>query len=145
MGRRKDLKNYIVEPSRWFHVSGRFTVYTLSCPLSKEVMYVGVTRQPLKNRLSGHLSGGNGYMSNITTWIKGLNQIPIIEPIIEFYANNHHEAILEENFWLEQLRQWGFDLLNRKDKSGRYVLHTSHQYGHENLRRIKLKRKRVTQ
>lgn len=141
MGRPKKLENWVLEPSKWFHDAAIFTIYTLSCPLSKTVKYVGVTRQQLKSRLSGHKTGGNGYNSELTRWIKGLTQPPIIEPVLEFFANNHHEACLEENFWIEQFGQWGFELLNRKDRSGKYVLHTSDSFGISRLVRIKSKKK----
>jgi hypothetical protein len=135
------MSNYIIEPSKWFHQSAVFTIYTLNCPITNSVKYVGVTRQKLKNRLYVHLANGNGYKSKLSCWFRTLSIPPIIEPVIEFYANNHHEALLEENFWIEIFSMWGFDLLNGRHKNGKYVLHTSDTFGRTILKRIKSKKK----
>lgn len=88
------------------------TIYTLSCPISNSVMYVGATTQDLKKRLTGHLSANDS--SKRANWIielktKGLK--PIIEPIE--YVNDNG-CISVEEYWINQFRVWGFNLYNSK-------------------------------
>lgn len=89
-----------------------YTVYSISCPISKEIKYIGITCQILGARLQAHVLG-NGSPEYQREWFRNiiaLGELPIIEEIETFI--NKPSAILAEKFWIEQFRQWGFSLLN---------------------------------
>lgn len=89
-----------------------YTIYTLSDPISKEIRYVGITTQPIQNRLYSHLSCR--YNAKKYKWICNLKKRklrPIIEELDYVVASKSKR---EENFWIEQFRGMGFNLLNGK-------------------------------
>ena len=86
-------------------------IYTLSDPVSKEVRYIGLTTKPLKERFSQHYSRKcNNHKCN---WIKGLRSKGL-RPVMQELdiANSTEELNSLEIYWIEQFKQWGFNLVN---------------------------------
>lgn len=88
----------------------RVVIYSLSCPISGKVRYVGQTIMPIKDRLISHVSERNNNAKCL--WIKELidnNLIPIIEEIdiVDIYEANNVEM-----YWINQFNEWGYELLN---------------------------------
>lgn len=91
-----------------------FKVYTLSCPISKTIRYVGVTKKSLMDRLCGHIyeAKTRNVLNNKNKWVNDVER-PIIE-VLETTDNEDYSYFLEK-FWINQLKDWGFDLLNRTE------------------------------
>lgn len=91
-------------------------VYTLTNPITGMVFYVGLTKLPLKVRLLGHISSCKTLKSEkdkIVFEIVSLNKKPKIETIEAFKSNTDNSVcLLAEKYWIEQLRSWGFQLVN---------------------------------
>lgn len=93
------------------------TIYTLACPFSGEIKYVGKTVKPLKDRLSEHLADAKRAVNKRTNWVKSVvakGGVPIIEALSECYEDWEEE----ERYWIAQMRAWGFRLKNMTDGGG---------------------------
>jgi hypothetical protein len=96
-------------------------IYTLSGP--KGVRYVGKTIQSLKVRLSAHtLEKGRNRKQN---WIKSLKSKGI-KPTIEI-LDIVDEDVWEEReiYWIQQFKDWGFDLVNTQLGGGNDGQHSN--------------------
>lgn len=88
-------------------------IYTLAHPETKEIRYVGKTTN-LKRRYYQHFNTkickklSNKHLGNWLSSILNKGLKPSIE-IIEECTNNWIES---EQYWIQQLKYWGFDLLN---------------------------------
>lgn len=87
-------------------------IYTLSCPETGLVMYVGKCNR-INYRYNQHVTDFRD-TAPIKEWIKllvskGLR--PIMEVLEECY---NHEGNNVEGYWICQFKVWGFPLLNRK-------------------------------
>jgi hypothetical protein len=85
-------------------------IYTLSDPDTLEVRYVGKTDN-IKKRYTAHI---NKRLNNThkEQWIHGLkiiNKYPLIE-ILDIVDKNNW--VFWEQYWISQMRQWGFNLTN---------------------------------
>jgi len=97
--------------------NGKLYIYTLSCPKTKEIRYIGKTNS-IKNRLQSHIC----YAKNIKrkrryvcNWIVSLlNQDlkPIISIIEEVNVNNW---VKREKYWIKHFKSLGFNLCNLTD------------------------------
>lgn len=86
-------------------------IYTLSDPFTGNVRYVGQSVKP-KNRLRRHLLDAPFKRTHKECWIYGLLQREA-KPIIDILDIGNIENIdALEIYWIEQLRQWGFPLVN---------------------------------
>lgn len=102
-------------------------IYSLSCPINKEIKYIGKTMQELKNRLIGHKVINNYTSSKKEKWVFELqckNLIPVIELIDEC---NELDSDDIELYWIRQFRAWGFNLVNtigvdNKNEINNYLL-----------------------
>jgi predicted DNA-binding protein YlxM (UPF0122 family) len=87
-------------------------IYTLSCPISGEIRYVGQTNN-IQRRLSKHITTSHtNPKTHCQCWIKGLikkGYKPIIE---EVTVCNVNEVDGEERFYISMFRYWGFDITN---------------------------------
>jgi DNA-binding XRE family transcriptional regulator len=93
-----------------------YKIYTLTCPETKKIVYVGQTIKPLQKRLIEHISEKKD--SNKKKWINYLllkGFIPIIEEID--IASDRRESLKLENYWICQLTCFGFNLLNISNNS----------------------------
>jgi len=86
-------------------------VYTLSCPIENVIKYVGLTTQPLEDRLSMHLSKPSNKNSAWVKFLKENKLKPIIEILEEVEGGKNHLA-LTERYWINQILAWGFNLNN---------------------------------
>ncbi len=87
-------------------------IYTLRCPKSGDVFYVGATTRPLKSRLSGHMTESRTTNHSVLRYIRENEIIPIIELVEECHYEEDQEFKMNENYWIDQFRQWGFPLKN---------------------------------
>lgn len=81
-------------------------VYTIECPNTKNVVYVGATKD-FEKRVIIHLSNAGSIKTNLANWIlrlKKVGEYPIIKPIDD-------DASFEK-YWIHQMRSWGMPLLN---------------------------------
>lgn len=87
-------------------------IYTLSCPITLKVKYIGFTsRLGLEKRYKEHLRDKRKCKRN--SWIKSLlkkNLYPIIEHLDSCNKQNWQEL---EQYWISQFKCWGFNLLNQ--------------------------------
>lgn len=87
-------------------------IYSLSCPVTGYVKYVGCTSN-LKSSLLCHSTGRN---IPVRSWISSLNDKPVIE-VLDLATE---ENVLEiESYWIQQMQVWGFCLLNKKSTLSR--------------------------
>ena len=96
-------------------------IYTLTCPITNDIRYVGKTDGELKTRLSAHISAPTSRLNR--KWIlilKGFNLKPIIE-CIDITDDKNAEST--EQYWIDQLRSWGY-VLHNVDKYHNYVGNT---------------------
>lgn len=88
-------------------------IYSLNCPITGTVKYIGKTEFDLNKRLSQHLSNYNLRKKTLkNNWIKNLLKKglkPEIE-LLEYVSKA--EWCFWEQFWIEQFKQWGFNLKN---------------------------------
>ena len=97
-----------------------YSVYTITCPISKEVVYIGLTKLNLNVRLKQHMFGtGTVYKKNWTNRCKKLGLYPTID--ILDYSNSKMPPLKLELFWIHQFHQWGFILFNEDFIDNRYV------------------------
>ncbi len=91
-------------------MSVHYTIYTLACPISGVIRYVGSTSKPIETRLVGHINNPtNSIMSEWFFYLKSKGKQPAIEEIEKTDAV--HAAYLEK-FWISQFSAWGFELFN---------------------------------
>lgn len=94
-------------------MSGTLKIYSLAHPITGEVRYVGVTSGTLSTRLAQHKWDAKNKMSHKCHWIKSViaatNTMPHIE-LLEETSKTDWEWL--EIYWIEQFRQWGFNLVN---------------------------------
>lgn len=93
-----------------------FKIYTLNCPISKEIRYVGVTVRSLKDRFYQHRHTGKKRRGTaVSKWIYSLQQKglePSINLIEECTENNWEER---EVYWIDLLKQKNINLLNQHE------------------------------
>lgn len=92
-----------------------YKIYTLAHPITLEVVYVGQTSTGLNERLIRHYGSCLTRTSNVYKWIKELRDnklIPIIELVEEVSEDLKN---ISEKYWISQLKEWGFNLLNQTD------------------------------
>lgn len=92
-----------------------YIFYTLSHPVSKSVFYVGVTRNDLVTRMRGHLTSKNtGNPQPVYRYMATEAEFgdPIIETIEVLELDSDEESRVVERYWIDQMRQWGFNLYN---------------------------------
>jgi group I intron endonuclease len=84
-------------------------IYTLSCPITNEIKYIGKSDNP-KKRLTKHLSEKKSTLKN--NWIKSLKKnglkpkMEILDEVLK------EEWKFWEIYWIEQFKVWGFYLKN---------------------------------
>lgn len=94
----------------------KYTIYTLSDPLTTEVRYVGQTTRTLHKRREQHISGDHT-KKEVTpkmSWIKEMRKEgrhPTIE-YLDQVEGSREDAFMLENYWINQLLSWGMDLVN---------------------------------
>ena len=95
-----------------------YHIYTLSCPVTGYVKYVGLTVNPI-NRLNQHVSS-SGRSVLIKSWVNELAtsgntpSLDVLETVSDLTS-----AKEIEKYWIHQFATWGFDLLNTKHSLSR--------------------------
>lgn len=83
------------------------------------VRYVGRTKQPLKIRLSGHISHSKRRNDPKSEWIQEIGKESVGIKLLDKFSENESEA---ELWWMDYLEFLGCDLLNRnRYEAGGYV------------------------
>ena len=85
-----------------------YTIYSISCPETGDIRYIGCTCVPLRMRLDGHLYKTSSSVK-VKEWINSLGKKPIIKPI-ELVSSD--ERISRETYWISFYANKGFNLLN---------------------------------
>ena len=113
-------------------------IYILSDPITFDVRYVGKTNST-KSRLYSHIKECNSIrISHKINWIKSLlskGERPIIS-IIDVVPISEWQYW--EKYWIEQFKQWGFNLTNQTEggDGGKGYKHTD--LAKDNMRKSKL-------
>lgn len=85
-------------------------IYTLKDPFTNEIRYVGKTKYSLNDRLCKHLiTYERNHRANWIRKILKQGKKPIIELVEEV---DERDWKFWEKYWIEQFRQWGFNLTN---------------------------------
>jgi len=87
-------------------------IYTLKDPVTNEVRYVGKANDPNKRILDHIKECKSSNTSHKISWIKSLlnrNLKPIVEILDEVPSNEWEKW---EQYWISQMRSWGFNLTN---------------------------------
>jgi predicted nucleic acid-binding Zn ribbon protein len=86
-------------------------IYSLEHPITKKVRYIGKTRNP-KQRLKAHLNPARYKPTHKFNWIKKLKNDGL-KPILKVLDSvPEEEWKFWEKYWIEQFKQWGFNLVN---------------------------------
>ena len=59
-------------------------IYTISCPITNQVKYIGKTKQSIEIRLKQHIKSTKQYNHKMSTWLKSVinqNLYPVIEEL----------------------------------------------------------------
>lgn len=82
------------------------TIYTISDQNTGLVYYIGATVQPLHKRLQSHIKNYS------FSPVRSLPINHVIEPLE--VVNTVHDATNAERFWIDQMKAWGFPIMNSK-------------------------------
>lgn len=89
-------------------------IYSLEDPLTKEIRYVGKTKDTLEKRFStGHMFAIHREKSYKRNWLKSLENKglqPTITLLDEIPSTEDWEWL--EKYWISQIKSWGFRLTN---------------------------------
>jgi group I intron endonuclease len=86
-------------------------IYTLTDPRTNRVRYVGKANN-VSQRYKAHLNRARKHQVHKKNWIEQLKREGL-KPIIEVIdVVPIEDWIFWETYWISQLRQWGFDLIN---------------------------------
>ena len=88
------------------------SIYTLTCPITNEIKYVGKTKCKLSTRLSYHCAVKVGNITKVN-WIRELKQKGLKPIIEELDLVDDNLSDFHERFWIHQLKNWGFILYNQ--------------------------------
>lgn len=121
----------------------KVVIYTLNMPDTGYPIYVGATSDDLRSRLINHNSMIKTGNQLIYRFLRSESISPLIEQIEELIVYSTSEAQYFEYFWIDQLSQWGFCLLNMQ-RNKRYFSGIEGDFiSHYNLtRRLAKKRKK---
>lgn len=97
----------------------KYYIYTLDCPDTNEIRYVGKTANPKKRYYEHCYEKTKTYKNN---WLKSLlknNKKPLLSIIDEY--DSEEECYKAEIYWIAQFKQWGFKLTNITDGGEGYT------------------------
>lgn len=89
----------------------KWRVYTLGCPKTKHVKYIGITQFP-NHRKRHHLTGGHLESS---TWLQELRREKL-QPVFTVIDSCYSKAMAKylENDWIEYFRESGEPIINKQ-------------------------------
>lgn len=85
-------------------------IYTVSHPITDQVVYVGCTKS-LKMRLASHVNSNSKY--ELGVWINQLKQNWMLPKIEAIDICDEDDKLSLEKFWIQVLTGWGFKLFNK--------------------------------
>jgi hypothetical protein len=90
-----------------------WSIYRLFCPITNMARFIGITTQPLDQRLKYHLRGKdhNPGKANWITWPQQQGLQPDILPI-DTITGTRAQAEQRERYWIYEYIRAGHDLLN---------------------------------
>lgn len=88
-------------------------IYTLSCPTTHEIRYVGKTAVDLNKRYAQHIYQWkrSKKLTHLNSWIMSLSKSNL-KPTITLLDSVNGEWEWLEKYWISQLKTWGFNLTN---------------------------------
>lgn len=92
------------------------TIYSVSHPITNMIFYVGRTTTPLQKRLGAMLTTKEIYNNNLSDILKSIKEEgrkPVIEELDKCDYDNRMNV---EEFWIQTISGWGFDIKNVKHK-----------------------------
>ena len=109
-------------------------IYTLTNPINGGIFYAGRCVGNICTRLAGHINdvatGQTSQKTKIIQEILSNGLKPIIEEIESFECNGKADEIFinnMENYWIEQLKSWGFNMVNvtglTRDYNNKPIIH----------------------
>lgn len=90
-------------------------IYTLECPFTGEIRYIGKTVKPLSGRLQQHTSDTVKVKTHNGNWIKSILNKGGIPTIKLLETVPWEESQSAEMYWIAQFKTWGFRLTNETD------------------------------
>ncbi len=121
-------------------------IYSLSDPITSQVRYIGKANNVSK-RYEKHLE--KRCNNHKIAWISGLRNMGL-KPILDIIEEvSYHEWVFWEQYWISQMRAWGFNLVNQTNGGeGREGLHSQETkdkiskalLGHKQSNETRLKR-----
>lgn len=90
-------------------------IYTLSDPDTDEIRYIGKTVKSLKQRLTNHIYTSKKINNHRCNWIKSIinrDKKPLIKLLDSCQWNESQQL---EEYWINQFKNWGFNLVNATD------------------------------
>ncbi len=95
----------------------RYIIYTLSCPKTNVVKYIGQTYY-IKDRFRQHIAESRRTEHYKSYWIRSLMNEGL-KPIIEVLdVVEESDANFWEKYWIEQFKSWNFSLVNSIHNNG---------------------------
>lgn len=88
-------------------------IYTINCPITNDVKYIGKTKQKLQTRLKQHINNTKRHNTLLCTWIKSIQKQelnPLIYELDIAYDNNH--ANILEIMYIGLFKSWNIKLKN---------------------------------
>ena len=94
-------------------------IYTLSCPTTHEIRYVGKTVVDLNKRYTQHIYQWkrSKKLTHLNSWIMSLNKSNL-KPTMTLLDSVNGEWEWLEKYWISQLKTWGFNLTNLTEGGG---------------------------
>lgn len=89
------------------------TIYQIVCPINNVPIYVGCTTRSLEERLAEHMSFCAS--SRLTTYLKKLKAIPLIQPLEVISFRKHSVMLKREAWWINKISKQ-YKILNRNGK-----------------------------
>lgn len=91
-------------------VDSKYFLYTLRCPKTNIVKYVGITKDPV-GRYRKHLNPRSTTLKN--NWIKSLKNKGLKPLMVISDSSDTRDGInKKEIYWIIKYREWGFELKN---------------------------------
>ncbi len=89
-------------------------IYTLEHPLTKEIRYVGKTKNP-KQRFHNHCNKSHNVKSHKRNWINNLVSQGLRPKMDILDVVTENDWRFWERYWISQLKSWGISLVNHTD------------------------------
>ena len=93
-----------------------YTLYSLNCPITNDIRYIGQTSQKLQYRLKRHIYSSNKDKTYKSNWIQSLLKSGISPIIVAIETNlTKIECDILEKYYIKYYRSIGIKLTNSTD------------------------------